>query len=300
MCSGLAATDSKTFDTSHNGNSSLLSSYCMKFNRNGNSDMLKRKWIKNVLFFIALALIGAGVIVTLTTGATEGTVVIVTGFGLMVLTQFEWHEIKLLGMEAKLRDTINDAEKVLESLRSVSLPISKVAISLASRTGRMNTATTTNDLYKLVSSISRELEKIGVTPNQLTTIKHDWFYFTTFDMCSIISEKITALLQAHHSEADKKYRQWEGGKSISDQAKQLEMLKLVQDANAEIESFRNILWKKPFQDMSMILKKFIDESKIISASEKQSLLKDNDEIWQDIDYFIKNKEFRRPNIWLSE
>ncbi|MDF9334347.1 hypothetical protein OH690_09805 [Escherichia coli] len=79
--------------------------------------MLKNKWIKNFLFFIALLLIGAGVIVTLTIGATEGTVVIVTGFGLMVLTQFEWHEIKLLGMEAKLRDTINDAEKVFREFK---------------------------------------------------------------------------------------------------------------------------------------------------------------------------------------
>lgn len=272
----------------------------MQFNRNGDSDMLKKKWVKNLSFFIALAFIGAGVIVTLKLGATEGTVVIVTGFGLMVLTQFEWHEIKLLGMEAKLRDTINDAEKVLENLRKISLPISEVAISLACRTGRMDTATTTNDLYKLVSSISRELEQIGVTQNQLTTIKHAWFYFTTFDMCSIISNKITTILRAHHSEANMKYRQWEGGKPISDQAKQLEMLKPVHDANAEIENFRNILWKKPFEDMPMILKNFIDKSKIITASEKISLLKDNDEIWQDIDFFIKNKEFRRPNIWLSE
>lgn len=262
--------------------------------------MLKKKWIKNALFFIALALIGAGVIVTFIRGATEGTVVIVTGFGLMVLTQFEWHEIKLLGMEAKLRDTINDAEKVLESLRKVSIPISEVAISLASRTGRMNTATTTNDLYKIVSSISKELEKIGVTQEQLTTIRLDWFYFTTFDMCSIISKKITTILRAHHSEANRNYQQWVGGKPVSDQAKQLEMLKPLQNAKAEIERFRDILWRKPYQDLPRILKEFINESKVITVLEKQSLMKDNDEIWQDIDYFIKCKDFRRPNVWLAE
>ncbi|WP_241328718.1 hypothetical protein, partial [Escherichia coli] len=186
--------------------------------------MLKNKWIKNFLFFIALLLIGAGVIVTLTIGATEGTVVIVTGFGLMVLTQFEWHEIKLLGMEAKLRDTINDAEKVLESLRKVSLPISEVAISLASRTGRLDTATSNKDLYKLVSSISSELEQIGVKKDELTAIKHDWFYFTTFDMCSLLSKTIITILRGHHEEASQIYHQWVGNKPITDTEKQLELL----------------------------------------------------------------------------
>lgn len=271
-----------------------------EFNHNGDFDMLKIKWIKVLLFLIALSLIGAGVIVTLSTGPTEGTIIIVTGFGLMVLTQFEWHEIKLLGMEAKLRDTINDAEKVLESLRKVSLPISEVAISLASRTGRMDTATTTKDLYNLVSSISSELEKIGVTQDQLIMIKHDWYYFTTFDMCSIISKKMSTLLRLHHDEADKNYWQWAGGKPVSDQTKQLEMLKPVQDANKEIESLRNILWKKPYQDMPMILMKFINDSKVISASEKETLLKENNELWKDITFFIKNKEFRRPDFWFSE
>ncbi|HDE1091129.1 TPA: hypothetical protein PCB55_005303 [Klebsiella quasipneumoniae] len=224
-------------------------------------------------FFIALALIGAGVIVTLTIGATEGTVVIVTGFGLMVLTQFEWHEIKLLGMEAKLRDTINDAEKVLESLRKVSLPISEVAISLASRTGRFDTATSNKDLYKLVSSISSELEQIGVKKDELTAIKHDWFYFTTFDMCSLLSKKIITILQDHHEESSKIYHQWVGNKPITDTEKQLQLLKPVRDASAEIEEFRKAFWKKPYKDIPEILKKLIDDSKVLTMNEKQKFWK---------------------------
>lgn len=272
----------------------------MKFNRNGDSDMLKKKWVKNFLFFIALALIGAGVTVTLTIGATEGTVVIVTGFGLMVLTQFEWHEIKLLGMEAKLRDTINDAEKVLESLRKVSLPISEVAISLASRTGRLDTATSNKDLYKLVSSISSELEQIGVKKDELTAIKHDWFYFTTFDMCSLLSKTIIIILRGHHEEASKIYHQWVGNKPITDTEKQLELLKPVRDANAEIEEFRNAFWKKPYKDIPAILKKLVDDSKVLTMNEKQKFWEENEEVWKDILFFIENKEFRRPEIWFAE
>lgn len=271
----------------------------MKFNRNGDGDMLKKKWVKNLLFFIALALIGAGVFVTLIVGATEGTVVIVTGFGLMVLTQFEWHEIKLLGMEAKLRDTINDAEKVLESLRKVSLPISEVAISLASRTGRLDTATSNKDLYKLVSSISSELEQIGVKQDELTAIKHDWFYFTTFDMCSLLSNKIITILQDHHKEASKIYQQWIGNKPINDTEKQLELLKPVRDASAEIEEFRHAFWKKPYKDIPGILKKLIDDSKVLTMNEKQIFWKENEESWNDVLYFIEKNEFRRPEVWLA-
>lgn len=272
----------------------------MKFNSNGDSDMLKEKWIKNLLFFIALAFISAGVIVTLTRGATEGTVIIVTGFGLMVLTQFEWHEIKLLGMEARLRDTINDAEKVLESLRSISLPISEVAISLASRAGRWDTSTPKNELYSLVSSISSELRKIGVKEESLTTIKKEWFYFTTFDMCSMLSNKIITLLQAHHEEANNIYHQWVGNKPITDTDKHLELLKPIHDASTEIEECRHAFWRKPYNDMPVILKKLIDDSTVLTMNEKQRFWKDNEEIWKDVHYFIEKKEFRRPEIWLSE
>ncbi|MGA6304141.1 hypothetical protein, partial [Enterobacter ludwigii] len=113
--------------------------------------MLKHTLVKNILFFMALALILFGIYATFTLSATRGTVIIGAGLGIMVITQFDWSEIKILGLEAKLRDTISDAENVLDSLRKVSIPISEVAISLASRTGRMDTATSNKDLFNLVT-----------------------------------------------------------------------------------------------------------------------------------------------------
>lgn len=262
--------------------------------------MLKHSLVKNTMFFIALALILFGVYATFTLSATRGTIIIGAGLGIMVITQFDWSEIKILGLEAKLRNTISDAEKILDSLRKVSIPISEVAISLASRTGRMDTATSKEDLFNLVTSISNELRQLNVNEDQLDKIKQDWYYFTTFDMCSILLEEARLLLKKHHNELDQQHRHWVGNEPISDYETNKLMIEQIQHAKKELQSLHNLLWKIPYKDMPFILRKAIDESTIITDVEKDSFWKKNDELWKDINHYIEHKELRRPKFWLSE
>lgn len=262
--------------------------------------MLKNRWVKNSLFFLSLAFICFGVYATVKLGAAGGTIIIATGFGIMIMTQFEWSEIKLLGLEARLRDTISDAEKVLDSLKKVSIPISEVAISLASRTGRLDTATSNKDLFTLVTKISSELKQIGVSDRQLSEIKKDWFYFTTLDMCRIFSEKIKSILNSHYDEERKKYNQWVGGKPISDHETNQKLINKFQCAAGEINILNELLWKKPYEQMPTLLKNFVHESKVITEAEKELLWAQNEELWKDINYFVENTELRRPDFWFSQ
>ncbi|EMS8793246.1 hypothetical protein ACTLKO_000252 [Enterobacter ludwigii] len=262
--------------------------------------MLKHTLVKNILFFMALALILFGIYATFTLSATRGTVIIGAGLGIMVITQFDWSEIKILGLEAKLRDTISDAENVLDSLRKVSIPISEVAISLASRTGRMDTATSNKDLFNLVTSISNELKKINVSDKELDEIKKDWYYFTTFDMCSILLEEAKTILKTHHDKLEQQYRLWVSNKPISDHVTNQKMIEQVEHAKKELQYLRNLLWKKPYYDMPFILRRAIDKSSVITAKEKESFWKSNDELWKDIIFYIEHKNFRRPQLWLSK
>ncbi|MDA4230718.1 hypothetical protein, partial [Escherichia coli] len=110
---------------------------------------------------------------------------------------------------------------------------------------------------------------------------------------------IITILRGHHEEASQIYHQWVGNKPITDTEKQLELLTPVRDASAEIEEFRNAFWKKPYKDIPAILKKLIDDSKVLTMNEKQKVWEENEEVWKDILFFIENKEFRRPEFWFS-
>lgn len=271
----------------------------MKFNRNGDSNMLKKKWVKNLFFFIALALIGAGVIVTLTIGATKGTVVIVTGLGLLVLTQFDWGEIKVLGLEAKLRNTINDAETVLESLRNIALPISEISISLAARTGRWDSSTPRNELYSLVNSISFELKKICVDENNIDKIKKDWYYYTAFDMCNALAKNALEKLNSQRSILNNNYNKWVGGKPVSDIEKQIELLDPVKKADLEIKKIHSIFEEKDFSKSHHNIQEIIDSSVTLTPDEKAQFWSENQDLWNELVYFINNKKLCRPEFWLN-
>ncbi|WP_454779537.1 hypothetical protein [Klebsiella michiganensis] len=261
--------------------------------------MLKSVWIKSSFLFIALAFILFGVYTTFSLDSTRGTIIIITGFGLIILTQFDWGEIKVLGLEAKLRNTINDAETVLESLRNISIPISEVSISLAARTGRWGTATPNKELYTLVSSISKELKKIGVTEHDINKIKKDWFHYTMFDMCNILVSEISQKLYAHRTESQRKYDEWVGGETISDLIKQNEMFEDLRKVDLEIENLHSILKETNHQKIYHSIQNLVDRSVSLTQEEKTLFWINNQELWEDIGYFLENKELRRPEFWLN-
>ncbi|VDR30120.1 Uncharacterised protein [Raoultella terrigena] len=236
--------------------------------------MLEKKWFKNFLFLLSVVLICIGVFSTLNYGPAAGTVIIATGFGIIIITQFDWNEIKVPGLEAKLRNTINDAEIILESLRKISLPISEVSISLAARTGRWDTATSNEELHKLVKSISLELESIGVSEKDILQVKQDWFYYTTWDMCQCYIENIHIYLKKYHDELQNKYDNWVGGKPISDLEKQRALLSPLRLASEEIQRLRNLLWQRDYKEMPSLIDNFLNDCNTLTLDEKnQSALK---------------------------
>lgn len=52
--------------------------------------MLKISWVKYTLLLLALFLVFYGVYITVNLELSRGTVIIVAGFGLIILTQFDW------------------------------------------------------------------------------------------------------------------------------------------------------------------------------------------------------------------
>lgn len=262
--------------------------------------MLEKKWFKNFLFLLSIVLICIGVYSTLNHGPASGVVIIATGFGIIIITQFDWNEIKVPGLEAKLRSTINDAEIILESLRRISLPISGVSISLAARTGRWNTATTNEDLYKLVKSISLELESIGVSEKDILQVKKDWFYYTAWDMCQYYIENINIPLKQHHDELQRNYEEWVGNKPISDLEKQEKLLSPLRLASEEIQCLRNLLWQRDYKEMPSLIDGFLNDCNTLTLNEKNSIRIENEDLWMDINYLISNGELRRPEYWFKK
>ncbi|KUQ82692.1 MULTISPECIES: hypothetical protein [Enterobacter cloacae complex] len=261
--------------------------------------MLKISWVKYTLLLLALLLVFYGVYITVNLELSRGTVIIVAGFGLIILTQFDWGEIKVLGLEAKLRNTINDAETVLESLRNIALPISEISISLAARTGRWDSSTPRNELYSLVNSVSFELKKIGVDESNIDKIKKDWYYYTAFDMCNALAKNALEKLNSHRSILNNNYNKWVGGKPVSDIEKQSELLDPVKKADLEIKKIRSIFEEKDFSKSHHSIQEIIDSSVTLTPDEKAQFWSENQDLWNELVYFINNKKLCRPEFWLN-
>ncbi|MGK1994905.1 hypothetical protein ACR92Y_27120, partial [Klebsiella pneumoniae] len=120
-----------------------------------------------------------------------------------------------------------------------------------------------------------------------------------FDMCNILVSEISQKLYAHRTESQRKYDEWVGGKPILDLIKQNEMLEGLRKVDLEIEILHSILKERNHQKIYHSIQNLVDRSVSLTQEEKNFFWKSNQELWEDIGYFLENKELRRPEFWLN-
>lgn len=133
--------------------------------------MSKDRIFKNTMLALGVILIILGVIASLRENVTGGSVVIVTGLALLILNSFEIESIKLLGLETKLRSTLNEAQEVLEKLRGISVPVSEIALSVAVMAGRWGGRMSGKELHDYVMTIEEQLSQMGIAPHDISKVK---------------------------------------------------------------------------------------------------------------------------------
>lgn len=255
---------------------------------------MENKNIKMAMFYFGLICIVLGVISCLIENVTGGSVVIITGLALIILSQFQLESIKLLGLEAKLRSTINDAEKVLEKLKKISLPISEIAIATAAKAGRVGSATPSKEMMDYVMVVEEQLKGMGLEDSELTALKKPWIRTASYDLSSRLQKKFIR----HYDFLSDKESESIAALNTEDEDYQtrkdniLQKIKLLEGEKKTAESLLS------FDDVGKYIERlclFIKNSQALSERQKKLFIQDNMDAIDDINHLVDTGYIRRPS-----
>lgn len=254
------------------------------------------------IFITALILFAFGVVLSFQDQVTAAAVTYSAAVLSLIFAFLpEFKKFKGLGIEAELLDKkIEEADILLSQLRDISIPIAEMLLSSTARMGRWDSGMPRHKKHDLVQRIERELRKVGVSDTQLEQAKEDWHYYNIIDLSRPVFKSITEALQPHLKERENALSQFP--QPITPERKS-EYEQLIENRNIalkEIQDLRNIQQLKNQSELPTLLTESVSNSNLLSSDEKNSLASNIEEKTQDIDHYVKHKEFRRLSVWLSE
>jgi len=255
----------------------------------------------SVIFLLGILLILLGAINASIEKVTGGLACFATGIALIMLCRFNVDSLKIFGLEAKLQNKIDEAERILDRLRGISIPVSEIAISVASKTGRTPEKISRRELHRYIETINHELNEIGVTSEKIEEIKRGWYSITSIEMAQIIlittrdclEENISNLLQGLQENDFSFERTQEDNHQVN---------KLIAArAKVEDESLRLVFNRNyGYEETATHLRDFLSKLEVLPQDEVNKLNEKLCEVWRDLDFLIAEKKLRRPENWFSE
>jgi len=231
-----------------------------------------------------------------------GATCFATGILLILLFSFDVKQFNVFGLAAVLREKITEADKILESLRGISLPVSEIAIKNASQAGRYDSVVPRKKLYEFVNSISKELEGMSVKAEDIERVRDEWYLATAIDMALPVHQEIQKQIDIYHSQAVNKNNDRNSGKLILNEAEEKEF----DDLLGRIEWDRHHYYadvvseiNTNYKDYPQYLRKIISDLTGVPEKVKAEMLVKVSEYIEDIEYLINQKDIRRPHVWFK-
>lgn len=120
------------------------------------------------IFLLAIISYIFGIILAFQDKAASSTVCFTAGSFLFLIVNLDKIEyFKAFGMEAKLRQTLNEANATVEHLRQLAVSISGPMISMINRLGRWNSAFSQEEKDEFFNNIEKELLAIGIKKSDI-------------------------------------------------------------------------------------------------------------------------------------
>lgn len=230
-----------------------------------------------------------------------GATCFATGILLILLFSFDVKQFNVFGLAAELREKITEADRILESLRGISLPVSEIAIKNASQAGRYDLVVPRKKLYEFVSSISRELEGMGVKKDDIERVRNEWYLATAIDMALPVHQEIQKQIGIHRSQAIKKNNDINAGKIklSDDEYKEFSQYlgRIEWDSHHYYDIVREL--NPNYKDYPRQLQKIITDLTGVPEKVKAEMLVKVSEYIEDIEYLINHKDIRRPELWFK-
>ena len=239
-----------------------------------------------VLFSILLFCIGTSKLINQQTAAA-GLSLTCGFFALIFASLDEFEYFEWLGLKAKMRNTVRDAEIIMGELRKISCIVAAVSMELISKTGRMDSSFYAVERIALKNKLVDSLSSMGVQQTEMEGV------FDTFNRYILIDIGRAVLAAAKNQYNDVISKKLSSArddavKERDDLSKEWNALALVEEGRATDIFVKSFISKA---------KEMVSASKAFEDGLKQIIISEIDGYQLDFEHYQKTGQSRRPEIW---
>ncbi len=212
----------------------------------------------------------------------------------------EFQFFKGLGVEAKLRDTLREADTTIAQLRGLLAPLSEFMFTVTAQSGRFGVGMRARDRYRLATELESELVKLGLSRNQIEIAKKDWHCMNLQDLSLLLINPLMKMIEEKQQEQHKIIGkiQSRGPISPTDATHKAATERLWHIA-AEENRLEECLVYKELDHIHENLRRFLETTDVFSSDEKRAFMDTHKDELADLAYYAEHKEFRRLEHWLQ-
>lgn len=208
-------------------------------------------------------------------------------------------KIKGLGIEAELwEEKMEEAEKLIDRLRSLSLAITEPLLMLLIRVGRLGSSIPKEEQIRMIKEIDLILKGIGLSEEMIDRPKKDWHKYNALDLAFKILEIAKDQCKRQQELIDQKFQQLPSPLPAGTPEFQ-EHSELVNAKSKwqEVISYIKNEALKPDEPILVYERVITSLGKIGRLNQEiEKKLRDNlNEELKDLKHYADTKEFRRPD-----
>lgn len=223
------------------------------------------------------------------------------------LPELEW--FKAMGVEAKMKQTIDDvtaatkeAERVIERLRAISLPLAEMSFSMLARFGRYGGGTLPRrQRYELMKSIDSELVKLGAKPEQIEEVKQDFHRYNVFDLAHPVLSDLRKVMREVVATTQQLSTQI-GQHVEAGSAEEERRVMRIREAERHSQMIGRWCHSVPpdYRAVHGQIMSMIRGSVVLNEEEQRQFIESHGEALSDLEYYGKHGEHHRPEKWVTE
>ncbi|MGP3249907.1 hypothetical protein ACTVP2_07970 [Serratia marcescens] len=256
--------------------------------------------IRCVIFILAVLLFVSGGVLSFSDKVSAAGVNYGAGFLCLVFVYIsQFKSFKGFGIEAELQEKIDEAEGILKRLREVTLPITNMLFILLSKQGRWSRPMPRSKQLEIINKIDAELGGIGAEHSRLEEAKKEWHSVNIYDLYEVVLQKIRPIFSEELKNRELKIKSL--GSVITPEIydEHSKAINHRNEVNNELAKFNESLERHNETDVCNQFLSMVKESKVLQEN-RPSILDDIKDEFDDLDYYIKYKKFRRLDVWLAE
>lgn len=206
---------------------------------------------------------------------------------------------KIGGLEIQLQDKVKEADELILRLNHLSTAVVRPMYSVLARYGRLGADIPRPMRVAMITELDQALRSAGKNDKEIDELKEEIHYFNMLDIYFIVHSKLMSRFQQIGDERASPARSMP--QPIP--AEKIEAISKVMREAQQVWDLRENLQKsvavKPYTTMPDRLENYINLAGALKPSERADLLKLISKEIEEMKYYVKHKDFRDKDSWLS-